>query len=225
MASNTRLVGTLTVGSPSGEPNEPGPVEPNEIGPGTCVVLLQDIADGNAVLEAGRAGRIVCCDTNDCNDGRLLISWFFHTAATDTTDDCFDANTPRTFPPGSTMWVDPDRIPLGICFDQCGVLQEGDMDCVLLETDDGRTYNLLDGDWLPRVIGPDGEFDFGDRVRVQGLRSIMRPGGIVFSVRNSMATSTARSLPPAFPPAVATATAAPPAAAEPCDPEIACACS
>ncbi len=53
------------------------------------------------------------------------------------------------------------------------------MDCILLETDDGRTFNLLDGDWLPRVIGPDGVFDFGDRVRVQGLRSILRPAGIV----------------------------------------------
>ncbi|MGE5294379.1 MAG: hypothetical protein ACM3VT_06085 [Solirubrobacterales bacterium] len=168
-------VGSFTVGIPAGGGGEPN--VPVAIGPGTCVVILQDCASMS--LKAGQAGVVVCCDTADCS-GRFLISWFLNTAGVGTSADCNETN-PRIIPPASATWVDPSRVGLGVCFDECGVLQQNEERCYTLTTDAGLTYVLVAGSWLPDFLGEGAQFQLGDRVRVQGLINIRRPEGAFFS--------------------------------------------
>lgn len=174
-ATDATSVGSFTVGIPAGGDGEPN--VPVAIGPGTCVVILQN-CDGLS-LKAGQAGMVVCCDEEDCS-GRLLVSWFLNTAGVGTSEDC-NETTPRIIPPASATWVDPARVGLGICFDECGILQQNDEGCFTLETDEGLTYILVAGSWLPDFLGEDADFNLGDRVRVQGLINIMRPEGAFFA--------------------------------------------
>lgn len=174
-ASPATRIGTLTVRVPAGGGGEPN--VPITIGPGTCVVILQNCDDLS--LKAGQAGIVVCCDTTDCS-GRFLVSWFLNTAGVGTSADCNEAN-PRIIPPASTTWVDPSRVGLGICFDECGVLQQNEERCYTLATDAGLTYILVAGSWLPDFLGEGAQFQLGDRVRVQGLINIRRPEGAFFS--------------------------------------------
>ncbi len=175
-ATDTTSVGSFTVGIPAGggdgEPNVPV-----RVGPGTCVVILQDCA--GLSLRAGQAGIVVCCDSEDCS-GRLLVSWFLNTAGVGTSEDCNDT-TPRAMPPASATWVDPSQVGLGVCFDECGILQQNEERCYTLETDEGLTYILVAGSWLPDFLGEDAEFELGDRVRVQGLINLMRPTDAFFA--------------------------------------------
>lgn len=175
-ATEPQFLGSFTVGIPTGngEPNVPV-----QVGPGTCVVLLEDFVCDTSSLRAGQAGIVVCCDSADCS-GRLRVSWFLHTQGTGTSDDCVN-DTPRAVPPASSTWVDPRQVGLGVCFDRCGVLGQNDEGCFVLEGDDGRTYILVAGSWLPQFLGPDGEFELGDRVRVRGIVNIMRPADDFFA--------------------------------------------
>lgn len=172
-ATDTTNVGAFTVGIPAGG----GPSVPVGVGPGVCVVLLQDWPDLS--LRAGQAGMVVCCDSQDCS-GRLLVSWFLNTTGAGTSDDC-DDTTPRAMPPASATWVDPSRVALGICFNECGILGQNDEGCYTLETDEGLTYILVADSWLPDFLGQDADFNVGDRVRVQGLVNIRRPEGAFFA--------------------------------------------
>jgi hypothetical protein len=181
-ATDTLSVGSFRVGLPVGEPNEPNePNEPREVRPGTCLVLLQDVNDNGVALRAGQAGMVVCCDSADCS-GRLLVSWFMVTQGPGSTDDC-NVAMPRAMQPGTATWVDPNRVGLGICFDRCGTLGQNDEGCFTLTTDDRQVFLLVAGSWLPRFLGPDAEFELGDRVRVQGLINLKRPAGAFFACR------------------------------------------
>lgn len=178
ISTTASRVGRITVGSgtggPDGEPNFPV-----TIGPGTCVVLLQDYNDAGVFLRAGQAGMVVCCDSADCN-GLLRIGWFLQMQGSGTSDDCVP-DIPRAMQPASATWVDPARVGLGVCFDRCGILGQNDERCYTLTADDGQIYLLVAGSWLPDFLGPDAEFELGDRVRVQGLINLMRPAGVFFA--------------------------------------------
>lgn len=152
---------------------------PTGLSPGDCVVLLEDGVPELPGLQAGRAGTVVCCDTEDCS-GLILVSWFFYTQGIGDTLDCI-SGTPAAFPPNSAQWVDPATVTLGVCVNQCGTLRQGLEGCILFDADDGQTYNLFDGDWLAQAIGGMGMFDFGDRVRVVGLLNRRRPVDMVFT--------------------------------------------
>ena len=106
------------------------------------------------------------------------------------------ASTP--IPPGRSRraprWVDPTDAA-GHLFRPVRRPPEGDMDCVLLETDDGRTYNLLDG-LVAESHRPQRRIRFRRPVACRVCGASCVPPGPSFSVRNSMATSTARSLRP-----------------------------
>jgi len=174
-SSTTGSIGSFTVGLPAGGLPAGGNGAPVTLAPGTTVVLLQN----NGSVRAGQAGLVVCCDAEDCS-GRVLVSWFLHTQGSGTTGACVD-NTPRIIPPASATWVDPSVVPLGVAFNQCGTLRQNSEGCFVLEGDDGRTYLLAAGSWLPKFLGPTANFDLGDRIRVQGLVSVQRPGGIFFA--------------------------------------------
>jgi len=176
--SSASPVARFTVGASSGG----GGGEPNlpiTIGPGTCVVLLQDVNDNGVLLRAGQAGMVVCCDAADCN-GLLRVGWFAQMQGSGTSADCV-GNTPRAMQPASSTWVDPSRVGLGICFDRCGVLGQNEERCFTLTTDDGQVYLLVAGSWLPDFLAPNGDFELGERVRVQGLIELERPSGAFFS--------------------------------------------
>jgi len=111
----------------------------------------------------------------------VLVSWHFFGWGLD--ERCTDGDgAPIAYPAQWAQWVDTREVRLAVCFDECGTLRQGQGECVLLETQDGRTFNLLGADRLSEKIGPAGQFHFGDRVRVWGLLQVTgrRPDSACF---------------------------------------------
>ncbi len=146
--------------------------------PGQRVVLLQDNPPGGIGLTAGRTGVVICCDAADCS-GQVLVSWDFFTGGTGDPNRCM-GDRPPAFAPNSVTWLDPRVTLLGQAFDQCGTLTQGSQGCILLETDGGQVYNLIDGNWLGQSVGANGRFNLGDHVRVQGLLTTTRRLGVFY---------------------------------------------
>ena len=155
-------------------PNEgiPRPMYGTNYTPGTRVVLLDETADLGRGIEVGMTGIILCCDSSDCTQ-RVLVSWNLWRGGVDEEAACV---TPLAglYPPGSAVWVDPSRVRLGLPFNETGILQGGDGDCLYLYTGvDGHVYRLMVSPasrqkWW--VILPGGFF------RVRGLLSTLPSG-------------------------------------------------
>lgn len=176
--SDTWFLGTIGVGIPVGDPEPP---LRRTVAPGDLVVLLQDLPDIPDGPRAGQVGIVICCDTVDCTN-RLWVSWFPFIQGVGTSEDCVD-RIPMAYQPASATWVDPAGVGLAIPFNQCGFLRQDAEGCFLLEADDGGTYVLVAGAWLPDFLGPEAEFQLGDYVRVRGLINIMRPEEMFFRCR------------------------------------------
>jgi len=163
-ASEYEPVFTFQVGLPTGGPGD--------LTQGACVVLLAGDQPGLPGLQAGRNGTIVC-STSDSPLGPFLVSWDFYHLGTHNADGC-SSGAPALSRPNSTTLVDPLYVPLGTCFDTCGVINPRN-GCILLETDTGLTYNVVDaGGWLNIALSTSA-IRFGDRVRVKGLLSTIGP--------------------------------------------------
>lgn len=155
------------------EPGAGGPL-PDHFARGERVVLLEDEPSGGPGLLAGHAGTVVCCDPNDCSAG-LLISWDLWANGKADLSRCPDIAS-VLYPPVSAIWVDPSRVLIGRHFNQCGTIRRGLEGCVQLETDDGKTYNLVAAGQLYGALDRAGGFQFDDQVRVQGLLNTTPPG-------------------------------------------------
>lgn len=156
--------GQFTVGFPAGGPGG--------LTQGACVVLLADNQPGLPGLQAGRNGTIVCSASEDPL-GPFLVSWDFYHQGTHDARSC-TSGTPVLSRPNSATLVDPRVVPLGTCFSVCGVVNARGS-CILLQADDGQTYNVVDADgWLSEALSTS-EIQFGARVRVEGLLSVVGP--------------------------------------------------
>ncbi|MGE5294378.1 MAG: hypothetical protein ACM3VT_06080, partial [Solirubrobacterales bacterium] len=145
---------------------------PGGLTQGACVVLLADNQPGLPGLAAGRNGTIVC-STTDSPFGPFLISWDFYSQGTSDARSC-TSGIPVYFRPNSATVVDPQVVPLGTCFNECGTIDQNG-GCIVLKTDGGLTFNLVDTDgWLAAALTT-GEIRFGDRARVEGLLSTLGP--------------------------------------------------
>jgi hypothetical protein len=167
-----QLLSQLQIGLGTGGP------APTGFMPGQRVVLLQDNPPGGTGLVAGRTGVVVCCDAADCS-GQVLVSWDFFTNGKGDPNLCM-GDHPPVFAPNSATWLDPRVTLLGQAFDQCGTLAQGKQGCILLQTDAGPVYDLIDGSWLSLSVGAKGPFHFGDHVRVQGLLTTTRRLGVFY---------------------------------------------
>jgi len=125
----------------AGEEGTPRPMYTTGFVPGTWVVLLDnEPADGSG-LKAGTSGIIICCDRSDCS-GRVLVSWNLWRGGRNEEADCASALA-GLYPTGSTMWVDPSKVRLGLPFDASGVLKEGPEGCLYLSTYEGGLFRLV----------------------------------------------------------------------------------
>jgi len=153
----------LAVAAPKENPSDP-------LKPGALVVLLDETLSG---LQTGQSGVVVCCDSADYS-GATMVSFFLYGQGTHDTYDSADAAS-MSLPMASARWIDTSVTALGVSVNQCGTLREGELGCVLFDADDGQTYNLVGADMLNSAVGPAGQFDFGDRVRVHGALQITGP--------------------------------------------------
>ncbi|MGE5296030.1 MAG: hypothetical protein ACM3VT_14495, partial [Solirubrobacterales bacterium] len=148
----SEFIGSFDVGFPAGGPGG--------LTQGACVVLLADNQPGLPGLTAGRNGTIVC-STTDSPLGPFLISWDFYSRGTSDARSCA-SGIPVYFRPNSATVVDPQVVPLGTCFNECGTITQSG-GCIVLQTDGGLTFNLVDTDgWLAAALTT-GEIRFGDR--------------------------------------------------------------
>lgn len=157
-------IGEVTVGLSTGGPPQDGGRPRLE--PGAFVVSL-------AGPSGATAGVVVCGNTADFS-GSVLVSFFNSIGGTHETSNCADG-APVSLPMASAQWIDTRTTALGVLFNDCGTLREGERGCVLFDADGGGTYNLVGADMLSSPVGPAGEFDFGDRVRVHGALQITGP--------------------------------------------------
>lgn len=138
--------------------------------PGARVVLLDNEPDGATGLLAGTSGVVVCCDAGDCS-GRVMVSWSTWRGGRDDASKCASAAA-ELYPTGSTTWVDPAKVRMGLPFDGLGVLRERSEGCLYLETEDGGVYHLMIGDTFRQqwfVVRPGAFF------RVRGLVNTSKP--------------------------------------------------
>ncbi len=138
--------------------------------PGTRVVLLDNEPAGGAGLKAGMSGTIICCDKSDCSS-RVLVSWSTWRGGRNEEASCASA-VAGLYPDGSTIWVDPSKVRLGLPFEGSGVLQGGPEGCLYLSTYEGGLYRL--------VIGPEFRKQWwsvlpGAFFRVRGLLNTSKP--------------------------------------------------
>jgi hypothetical protein len=138
--------------------------------PGTRVELLDDDPAGGVGLKAGMSGTIICCDKSDCSS-RVLVSWNTWRGGKNEEASCASAVV-GLYPEGSTIWVDPSKVRLGLPFEGLGVLQGGPGDCLYLSTYEGGLYRL--------VIGPEYREQWmnvlpGAFFRVRGLLNTSQP--------------------------------------------------
>jgi hypothetical protein len=141
----------------------PRPSYPSGFAPGTRVTLLEDapaVAEG---FQAGRSGTVIGCDSADCSRS-ILVSWDLYSGGQDEGADCV-AGPVGLYPPGSTSWVNPAEVKLGLPFDKAGILQEEPDGCLYLPTDEGVFYLVMGREYRNQwwVVRP------GNRVRVRGL--------------------------------------------------------
>jgi hypothetical protein len=137
---------------------------------GIGVVLMDDSLAKDFALRAGQYGTVVGCD-DPSHAGMILVTWPFYGQGIH--DACKDADgIPVAYPLKSAQWMDPKGVRLAVCFNTSGTLSEGQGGCVLFKAQDGRVYNLVDANSLNEMIGPTGQFHFGDCVRVQGLLQV-----------------------------------------------------
>jgi len=142
--------------------------------PGDLVVLLKDNPPACPELRAGQVGTIVCRG-DVIRPSEFLVSWTSHNDGVWVADAC-GAAEPAIFPPGSAVWIDPNEVPLGRPFDECGTLRKTLEGCILLEAETGRLYNLLPAGELSQTLDAASEIQYGDRVRVRGLINTTVPG-------------------------------------------------
>jgi hypothetical protein len=141
-----------------------------ELALGVVVVLMDDSLVKECGLQAGQCGTIVACE-GPGHTGMVLVSWpFFSRGVQDACKD--DDGMPVAYPLKSARWIDTKTIPLGLCFDECGVLTKGQGGVILLKVDDSHMYNLIGADALNEQVSAAGRFHIGDHVRTRGLRQI-----------------------------------------------------
>jgi len=141
--------------------------------PGDLVVLLKDNRPACPELKAGQAGTIIC-RRNGIHPGEFLVNWV--SGNIDIGAGACGTTEPVIFSPGSAVWIDPNEVPLGRPFDECGTLRNAPEGCVLLEAETGRVYNLLPADELSQTLEAASEIQCGNRVRVRGLINTTPPG-------------------------------------------------
>lgn len=145
-----------------------GSTTPGLFAPGQRVVLLEDAPPGGVGLKAGHVGTVICCDSPDCA-GSVLVSWDLWTDGSADAKSCV-GTIPEFWPPNSILWVNPQEVAIGSDFSSCGTIRKGLEGCVLFDTGNGKTYNVLGGGALAaRLSDPAGRIGFGDYVRVRGL--------------------------------------------------------
>jgi hypothetical protein len=143
------LLVCLAAGGPTAQagdlPNEGTPrvTYTTDYTPGTRVVLMEDEPAGGAGLKAGMSGTIICCDKSDCSS-RVLVSWNLWRGGRNEEASCASAMA-GLYPDGSTIWVDPSKVRLGLPFEGNGVLKGGDDGCLYLSTYEGGLYRLIIG--------------------------------------------------------------------------------
>ena len=113
--------------------------------PGTRVVLLDSEPAGGPGLKAGMTGTIICCDRSDCS-GQVLVSWSLWRGGRNLESSCASALA-GLYPDGSTIWIDPTKVRLGLPFEGVGILEGGPEGCLYLSTYEGGRFRL--------VIGPE----------------------------------------------------------------------
>lgn len=138
--------------------------------PGARVVLLDNEPAGGPGLKAGMSGVIICCDKSDCSS-RVLVSWNTWRGGANGEASCVSA-VAGLYPEGSTIWVDPSKVRLGLPFEGSGVLRDGPEGCLYLVTYEGGRYHL--------VIGPEFHEHWfnvlpGAFFRVRGLLNTSTP--------------------------------------------------
>jgi len=138
--------------------------------PGARVVLLDNEPTGGPGLKAGMSGVIICCDKSDCS-GRVLVSWSTWRGGRNEQASCVSA-VAGLYPDGSTVWVDPSKVRLGLPFEGLGVLVGSPEGCLYLLTYEGGRYRL--------VIGPEFRKQWwsvlpGAFFRVRGLLNTSTP--------------------------------------------------
>lgn len=148
----------------------PRPSYATDLKPGTRVLILGAGPLADLGLQPGVSGTVVCCDADDCSAG-VLVSWNLFRAGGNAEDLCAAAPI-GVYPPGSTLWVDPAEVQLGVAFDRIGTLEEGEAGCLAVVTDDGKAYNIVDAAafrdlWW--VVRP------GNYVRVRGALNVRPP--------------------------------------------------
>ena len=111
--------------------------------PGTRVVLLDEQLADAPELKAGMSGTIICCDKSDCSS-RILVSWSLWRGGRNEEASCV-SELAGLYPDGSTIWVDPSKVRLGLPFDANGVLRGGDDDCLYFAASTGGRYRLIVG--------------------------------------------------------------------------------
>ena len=172
-AAITLLVCLAAVGGPALAADDvgvPRPTYATSFVPGTRVVLLDNELAGTPELKAGMSGIIICCDRSDCS-GRVLVSWDLWRGGRNEEAECAGAPI-GLYPTGSTMWVDPSKVRLGLPFDAAGILKEASEGCLYLSTAEGGLFHLVVGPGVQKqwfVIHP------GSSFRVRGLLDTSRP--------------------------------------------------
>lgn len=154
----------------AGEEGTPRPMYTTDFVPGTRVVLLDNEPADGPGLKVGTSGTIICCDKSDCS-GRVLVSWNLWRGGRNEEATCASALA-GLYPAGSTMWVDPAKVRLGVPFDASGVLKEGPKGCLYLSTYEGGLFHL--------AIGPEFRQQWfivlpGAFFRVRGLLNTTKP--------------------------------------------------
>jgi hypothetical protein len=132
----------------------PRPNYPSGFAPGTRVTLLED-HPAVPELKRGMSGTIICCDAVD-GSGAILVSWDAYSGGGDEEGGCVTAVV-GLHVSGSSTWVDPAQVKLGLPFNKIGVVQRDVEGCSYLTTDDGSMYYLVGdmqlggGRWLPQL--------------------------------------------------------------------------
>jgi len=164
--------GPVALAGQGGLPNEGTPrvMYTTDFVPGTRVVLLDNEPAGGPGLKAGMSGIIICCDKSDCSS-RILVSWNTWRGGRNEEASCASAVV-GLYPEGSTIWVDPSKVRLGLPFEGIGVLLGGPEGCLYLSTYEGGLYRL--------VIGPEFRKQWwtvlpGAFFRVRGLLNTSKP--------------------------------------------------
>jgi len=148
----------------------PRPMYATGFVPGTRVVLLDNEPDGIAELKAGMSGIIICCDRSDCSS-RVLVSWNLWRGGRNEEADCASV-VAGLYPTGSTTWIDPSKVRLGLPFDAAGILKEAPEGCLYLSTDAGGLFHLIVD---PEIRKQWFVVNAGAFFRVRGLLDTSRP--------------------------------------------------